>query len=33
MEITRRQIYIDHIISVMNKNMMLVLVGQRLFPA
>lgn len=29
MEIIRRQIYIDHIISVMNKNMMLVLVGQR----
>ena len=29
MEIIRRQMYLDHIISVMNKNMMLVLVGQR----
>lgn len=29
MEIIRRQLYLDHIISVMNKNMMLVLVGQR----
>lgn len=29
MEIIRRQRYIDHIVSVMNKNMMLVLVGQR----
>lgn len=29
MEIIRRQAYLDHIISVMNKNMMLVLVGQR----
>ena len=27
MEIIRRQMYLDHIISVMNKNMMLVLVG------
>lgn len=29
MEIIRRQIYINHIASVMDKNMMLVLVGQR----
>lgn len=29
MEIIRRQMYLDHIISVMNKGMMLVLVGQR----
>ena len=29
MEILRRQRYIDHIVSVINKNMMLVLVGQR----
>lgn len=29
MEIIRRQAYLDHIIFVMNKNMMLVLVGQR----
>lgn len=29
MEIIRRQPYIDHILSVMNKGMMLVLVGQR----
>lgn len=29
MEIIRREPYIDHIVSVMNKEMMLVLVGQR----
>ena len=29
MEIIRRQMYLDHIISVMNKGMMHVLVGQR----
>ena len=29
MEIIRRQIYLDHILSVINKQMMLVLVGQR----
>lgn len=29
MEIIRRQQYIDHILSVINKGMMLVLVGQR----
>ena len=29
MEIIRRQMYLDHILSVMNKGMMLVLVGQR----
>lgn len=29
MEIIRRQTYIDHIVSVMDKGMMLVLVGQR----
>lgn len=29
MEIIRRQTYIDHILSVINKGMMLVLVGQR----